>query len=449
MLLLPDKRLIYRELEDKILEPYDKIFLNMASIDKDAFVDLPNLKSLHLRLVKNSGIDLEHMINLRELCLESHPVIDTLMYKQMLPANLEKLSIIGFPIQLESLMNLSNLISLELESVCNPIFANSKPFALLKNLKQLSIKKCYLLFQGSDFKTNKIEFGSEEIEDLTLYNNTYRFDHVLSFINDTEPMIYFENLPNLKKLNLFISYLNTDKKSSINVDSFRKLVNLEFLEFSVKSSSIDSQEGMRGLLNNFTKLKTLKLRHISSIDESSFSHLVNLETLELSGCYFGFSPNYMKRSISCNAFANLNKLTHLVLGKSFELENLDASLFKYTHNLESFAVAGLKKIQDGAFINLDKLKKLNLKHCDFVEITANTFQGLNSLEKLNLSFNKLESIDARSFDHLKTLKHLNLCKLKHVIYNVFFLITKDLIEVRKNSKLSHSKIRLLLKDSQG
>ena len=96
-LLLPDKRLIYRELEDELLEPNDKIFLNMVSIDKDAFVDLSNLKSLNLRLVKNSGIDLEHMINLREVCLESRSVIDTLK----LPARLEKLTTISFPIRLE------------------------------------------------------------------------------------------------------------------------------------------------------------------------------------------------------------------------------------------------------------------------------------------------------------------------------------------------------------
>jgi hypothetical protein len=204
---------------------------------------------------------------------------------------------------------------------------------------------------------------------------------------------------------------------------------------------------MRGLLDNFTKLKKVKLRHISSIDESSFSYLVDLESLELDGCYF---PNYMKSNISCNAFTNLNKLTHLDLCNSVRLENLDASLFKYIHNLESFAMGGLKEIQDGAFINLDKLKKLDLIEGDLVEITANTFQGLISLEKLNLSFNKLESIDARSFDFEKTLKQLDLSNLKFIFLLITkSTLTKDLVKKTNNSKLSYFLSRYLLQDTQG
>ncbi len=392
---MPDKRLVYRELDDEILESYDEIFLNMVSIEKNAFVDLTNLKSLHLRFKKILDIDLEHMINLRELRLESNPVIDTLM----LPPNLEKLTIIGLPIRLESITNLTNLISLELEYITDLFVTNSKPFACLRKLKQLSIKNSRLFFQVSDFKTNKIELGSEEIEDLTLYDNTYKFNKSSRSKTDIKLMIYFENFPNLKKLSLFLSYRN-----SIDIVSFRKLTNLECLEFSV-DSSIMRQEGMKGLLNNFTKLKKVKLQDISHIDESSFLSLVNLESLELP---YRFRPNYMKRSISCNTFSNFNNLTHLDWGDSFRLENLDTSLFKCIHNLESFAVSEVKKIQDGAFINLNKLKKLTLDSCGLIKITVHTFQGLCSLEELNLSSNKLESIEARSFDHVKTLKNLNL-----------------------------------------
>ena len=74
---------------------------------------------------------------------------------------------------------------------------------------------------------------------------------------------------------------------------------------------IDSQEGIRGLLNNFQKLKKIHLSRISSIDESSFSHLVNLEFLELDGCYLDFlplDPDYMKSNISCNAIFHSHTL---------------------------------------------------------------------------------------------------------------------------------------------
>jgi Leucine-rich repeat (LRR) protein len=69
-LLLPDKRLVYPEIHELFETPYDKIPLNIVSIDKEAFVDLPNLKILHLSFVKILDIDLEYMINLKELCLE-------------------------------------------------------------------------------------------------------------------------------------------------------------------------------------------------------------------------------------------------------------------------------------------------------------------------------------------------------------------------------------------
>jgi Leucine-rich repeat (LRR) protein len=265
-----------------------------------------------------------------------------------------------------------------------------------------------LLFQESDFTKNKIEFGSEEMEDLALYNNTYKFDQSSRSKSDSEPMIYFENVPNLKKLNLSISFLN-----SIDIVSFRKLANLECLDFYLESSK-SSQEEMKGLFNNFKILKTIKICGISGIDESSFSNLVNLETLEFSYC--DFIPNNMKGSISCNTFSNLNKLTHLDLSSSFRLKDLDACLFKYIHNLESFAVSGLERIHAGAFINLNKLKKLRLESFDLVEIPSYTFQGLNSLEELNLSFYKLECIETGSFDYVKSLKRLDISNLRFIFY---------------------------------
>jgi hypothetical protein len=88
---------------------------------------------------------------------------------------------------------LTNLISLELEHIGDLVITNSKPFAFLRKLKQLSIKYSTLLFQGNDFRTNKIEFGSEEIEDLTLYNNTYRFDQSSRYKSD------IENIPSIFK----------------------------------------------------------------------------------------------------------------------------------------------------------------------------------------------------------------------------------------------------------
>ncbi len=414
-LLVPDKRLVYPEIHELFETPYDKIPLNIVSIDKEAFVDLPNLKILHLSFVKILDIDLEYMINLKELCLEIYSAsLESYSVKKtlMLPANLEKLSIITIPIRLESLTNLTNLITLELEYIEDLIIADSNPFASLRKLKQLSIKYSHLVFQETDSTKNRIEFGSEEIEDLTLYSNTYKFDQSSRSKSDLEPMICFNNVPNLKKLILSIYFLSSTKESSIDIVSFQKLPNLECLEFHLNKSSIWCEEVMKGLLDNSKKLKTIKLKSVSGIDESFFSNLVNLETIEFSDCYF--IPNYMKAGFSCNTLSNLSKLTHLDLCSSFRLKSLDVSLFKYIQNLKSFAVSGLEKINAGTFIYLNKLKKLKLENCGLVEISGYTFQGLNSLEELSLSFNKLEYIEAGSFDYVTTLKRLDISNLKYI-----------------------------------
>ena len=84
----------------------EKVYLYTNSIDHNPFGDIPNLMSLHLRLFQAERliIRFNHLTNLKELCLEfkgCHPRKHN--YFAFLPTSLEKLSIIGHDIKLNSL----------------------------------------------------------------------------------------------------------------------------------------------------------------------------------------------------------------------------------------------------------------------------------------------------------------------------------------------------------
>ena len=122
----------------------EEVYLYPECIESDAFDDLPNLMSLHLRLVQVDRFDMRfnHLTNLKELCLEfdgCHPRGTN--YFSYLPTSLEKLSIIGHDIELNSLSYLSEKLTfLELSSISNIYIDNSTPFDFFKNLKTLYAK---------------------------------------------------------------------------------------------------------------------------------------------------------------------------------------------------------------------------------------------------------------------------------------------------------------------
>ena len=178
-------------------------FLDVDSIAPNAFDDFPLLKCLHLRLKKQTQIDLKQTNNLKDLCLEtlindvSNVEADDFYLNGNLPTSLEKLSLIGFNIKLESLIHLKNLTFLQLFRIRNISINAMRPFHFFSNLKQLIIHNSCISFESSEGEhgCNEIRLDCQQLEEVTFKRDGFQTE-------SKTLKIYFENLPQLKKLHL-------------------------------------------------------------------------------------------------------------------------------------------------------------------------------------------------------------------------------------------------------
>ena len=360
---------------------FNNQFMKIDSIDMDAFIDFPRLKSLFTSFVKADNINLRHLTYLKEYCLmsdlycnESRPVL-----KIELPIDIEKLCLLYCNIEAKIATNYQSLNYLELRDGLI-ILNEAKPFECLKQLKHLIIYQSKFAFQ-EPFK-GPLYIENQSLEELDL--------HVL---NRDGFKIYFDNLPKLKRLRVS----NYSIRNAIDLVSFKKLSNLEKLDTSLPETMCYDDP-----FANFTKLKRLRINGSLYIDKNLFKNLVNLEYLEISGIY-------SKKFAHYDTFDNLKQLIHLDLTFSY-LKKLDFGIFKNLTNLETLNLNRnpLKHIGPGLFVNLNKLKHLQLRDCNLVSIDENAFEGLVSLDELNLDRNNLKEIRVGLFDGLQNLKKIYL-----------------------------------------
>ena len=362
-----------------------KDFLQVSSkpISDDAFVDVAtNLKSLHLRFAVESEakknfqfkFNFRDLINLKELCIERHVEensdVETVLRNPKylvcndLPINLEKLSLIGFNVDLNSLSHLTNLKHLELYKCEDLILSASTPFHCFKHLTHLTVSFSYVSLNGSRLEKEKIQMGSENLESLDLY---------VHFRENANPTLFFDKQQKLKSLNLTLNDL-----SEIDVSSFKSLLNLE--ELHVRSEISDNKT-LKGLLDNFTKLKHLDFSGcVSELDNDFLKNLINLEYLELS--------NGDLRTVHCKAFDSLKNLQYLSLQFN-KLKSLQSDVFKNLSNLETLELNDncLNKLDSSLFKSLSKLKTLDFESNSLSQLDLNVFKHLNDLERLCLASN--------------------------------------------------------------
>ena len=221
------------------------------------------MSGLHLRLdqVKPSNIWFNHLTNLKELCLEfkgCHPRQHN--YFAFLTTCLEKLSIIGHYIELNSLSYLSKLNFLEMGFINYIYIDNLTPFDCFKNLKTLRIEHSKLKFEyfsrffykmREEFEPIGFHFNLTNLEELDL--NQMTLGVYLSKPFDNNLRLYFENLPKLMSFRLRLHSLE-----QINFDLFEKLLNLENLEISFHEGTSHFRK-IKSLLSNLKQIKNLKL----------------------------------------------------------------------------------------------------------------------------------------------------------------------------------------------
>ena len=379
------------------------IYLDIVSMNANAFNDLPNLQSLHLRFGKPiKEIDLKHVSSLTELCLENQTVFAFYQenLKSKLPSHLEKLSIIGMRLQLKSLKSLENLKHLELCELEDLVIGDSSHFNYFKNLTHLKIDTCSFSLKksfGMDKKTIRLDLAN--LEEL-----------VLSEVRHFDGKFYFGDLPKLKTLHA------TNTFEQIDLASLRSLLNLRDLEMRPNEDtgrmihkyndddSFWALDELKDFLNHWPKLNKLNLDGVDRIDKDLFANLVDLKNLNLENCGLEVIHN--------ESFANLSKLTYLSLSCN-GLREIDGDTFKALINLETLDLSGnreLRKFAPDLFEKLNKLKILKIECCSLKNIDPFALKDLGNLEELKLSRNKLRDIAAETFVHLKQLKHLYISK---------------------------------------
>jgi Leucine-rich repeat (LRR) protein len=389
-------------------------FLEIDSIDKNAFVELTNLTCLHLKIrlkLTYDKIDFKHFINLKELCLDGYFDRDyDLNHPQNYldlspPPNLEKLTIVYFAIKLNTLTHLKNLNFLHLDKVQALGVSDSKAFLGFANLKHLDFGDTNLVFDCID--SSSLHMGPKSLEVLDMGR--------IRFSNGQQPKIFFENMPNLKQLQVVVKSLEI-----IDLVSLKKLSWLENLVLVVKECN-DEKE-LTGVLGNFSKLKKLSGCGLSRVDRDFFKQFPNLESLNLMG---------KSNHIQSGSFDSLNNLTALRL-MCYNLDQLDIDLFKSLTKLVSLYLSQnlLKRIPSNYFSNLAALNELDLFRCQLFDLEPNTFHGLENLNKLTLSLNKLTHLNEASFKGLKNLTKLYLSSNELTEINEeIFCVTYNLIEL--------------------
>lgn len=262
---------------------------------------------------------------------------------------------------------------------------------------------------------NELPYGvlnviaSSNVTDLCLTKN--RFEVIQKFPNmpNLERLIIehsvalnvtsnaFDNLPKLK-------YLHLSGNRFSDIPNAILLPSIEYLDIS-RAEKYFSLEGTSFL--NMTNLKYLNLsgNNIRKLSSSSFKGLSKLEVLILQDTSIFFANS--------SAFYPLQNLRHLDLqGNPFPTRDVQRGLFNGLENLEylNLAECQFENISRFAhvFVNLTKLKTLQLEKNQITCLQPNILSPLQNLESVNLSSNDLMAWDERVFINNPKLKYLNL-----------------------------------------
>ena len=95
----------------------------------------------------------------------------------------------------------------------------------------------------------------------------------------------------------------------------------------------------------------------------------------------------------------------------FGCRTLDKRYFSALVNLEHLILrnAQIESIEDGTFLNLNKLIELDLSFNQLSKLDSKSFVGLGGLKQLNLSANKLPSFDLSILeDNLTQIERVDL-----------------------------------------
>ncbi|KAG1679861.1 Leucine-rich repeats and immunoglobulin-like domains protein 3 [Nymphon striatum] len=262
------------------------------------------------------------------------------------------------------------------------------------------------------------------IKNLLLNNNKLeKLDK--SFLDNLQEL---ESLKiNRNRLNYKLKTLELNKNNLSNIDglTFKHLAKLKVLKLK-RNGLASLQDGAFFGLENVTALHldqnrlskvrkgwlfglkkmeslTLSQNDIVEIHEDAWSEVPSLKTLDL-------SFNKLE-TIRKETFEKLNSIMNLYLENNSISFLEDQALI----NLKALEVLELKNnaiswsIEDtnGAFVGLDKLRRLGLHANKIYSIARRAFVGLSSLTDLDLSNNPITSVQENVFEVVPQLRYLS------------------------------------------
>jgi Leucine-rich repeat (LRR) protein len=245
---------------------------------------------------------------------------------------------------------------------------------------------------------------------------------------------HFIHLENLDELKLEKNEIGTFEKNT-----FVGLGNLTSLY--MRGNKI--KQLVNGAFHSLINVQTLDLylNDINHIEMNVFTDLDNLMTLNLDSNQIStlkdvqFNLKLNKLFLRSNLIFNLNEINSSSLSALYVSKNRvqEIKLISLMPNLVYLDLSHnrLISIKDESFLNLKRLKHLNLSYnkldlrSEFNNISY--FKGQSNLEILDLSFNQIKYLDSNvTFRYLGSLKLLNVSdnKMKFIDSYVFGFLTE-------------------------
>ncbi|KAJ6643891.1 Insulin-like growth factor-binding protein complex acid labile subunit [Pseudolycoriella hygida] len=233
------------------------------------------------------------------------------------------------------------------------------------------------------------EFPSTLLHSLTKLQSL----NVSMYMAREFPFNFFNNATELTQLSMIVGSIRT-----IDPFIFQPLVSLECLEINSHLISSIHQNAFARLVN--LKVLSLASNDLSSLNQSTFARLSNLVSLDL-------SQNPLI-TVSPAIFAPLVSLEYLILRNTFRV-NLTAVHLNNLRTLDISWASFFRILTENTFINFPNLEVLHMAHNSLGNLSSNVFRSNTKLRYLDIAWNGLNNILETNFlESMVQLEYLDL-----------------------------------------
>ncbi|XP_044729579.1 protein toll-like [Chrysoperla carnea] len=224
-------------------------------------------------------------------------------------------------------------------------------------------------------------------------NETLRNLKSLKFTRVSIKTNLFENMANLKSLDLNADEFHIDGDSLKNLENLQILILENFHKLFI--NGLPTTTLPNNIFDTLKNLQHLNLRKVPMqqiLDNAGLDNLEKLQRLYMEECKI--------KAIARNIFTKNNNLTDLSM-KFNSLRNLPENIFANTIKLTELSLSWneLEKLSPNLFKNQRELINLDLSHNKLEELPSDLFANLRKLRILKLNNNKISIIHFINLNH--------------------------------------------------